>query len=62
MASSYTGLYLIMTRGEVTDVQVVDPGGNSMPLPLDEYIRRDVQPNYRDLPTQDEYICAKSLS
>lgn len=38
MPSSYRGLYIIYTNGQPTDVQVQDTGGNSLPLPLDDYL------------------------
>ena len=44
MASSYRGLYVIYTNGQPTDVQVQDTGGNSLPLPLEDYLAREVRP------------------
>jgi len=55
MTSSYKGLFVIYTNEKATDVQVEDVGGNSLPLPLDDYLHRDVKPNWRTLPSQDEY-------
>ena len=49
--SSYTGRCLlgIKERNLVTDVQVTDTGGNSIPLPLQDYISRNIKPDYREL-------------
>lgn len=46
--TSYTGVcvYRHPTTGQVTDVQVKDPGGNELPLPLSDYLARGVQPPY----------------
>ena len=49
---TYTGLYLILTEGIPTAVQVKEEGGNTLPLPLHEYISRAVQPKWETLPTQ----------
>jgi hypothetical protein len=52
MASSYTGIcvYRHPTSGEVTDVQVRDTGGNELPLPIEDYIERGVEPPWQSLP------------
>ncbi len=55
MASSYRGLYVIYTNGQPTDVQVQDTGGNSLSLPLADYLARAVKPDWRELPSQDDY-------
>lgn len=47
-----TGLYLILTEGIPTAVQVKDGEGNSLPVPLADYIRRAVQPKWETLPTE----------
>ncbi len=60
MASSYRGLYVIYTNGQPTDVQVQDTGGNSLSLPLADYLAREVKPDWRELPSQDNYHQAKS--
>lgn len=62
MGSTYRGLYRIGTRDVPTDVQVQDPGGNSLPLPIDEYVSRDVYPDWRDLPTQKQYQALVAVS
>ena len=56
MASNYRGLYKIgdKTTGRVTDIQVVDRGGSSIPLPLVDYVNRGVEPPYQTLPWQGE--------
>jgi hypothetical protein len=50
--TSYTGKCLlgIKAKNLVTDVQVVDTAGNSIPLPLDVYLARRVKPDYKTLP------------
>jgi len=55
MGSEYKGLFTIWLHGKVTDVQVVVPGGHSIPLPIEQYIEREVQPPWQTLPTKDEY-------
>lgn len=56
MASSYKGLYTIKgPEGQITDVQVEDTGGNGMPLSIDIYRHRGVQPPAESLPDQDSY-------
>ena len=60
MASSYRGLYVIYTNGQPTDVQVQDTGGNSLPLPLEDYLAREVRPDWRELPSQDDFCQARS--
>ncbi|MBA9063896.1 hypothetical protein GGQ91_003297 [Methylobacterium fujisawaense] len=55
MASSYRGLYKCLPKQDrPTHIQVVDTGGNSLPLPIDTYEDRDVQPDWRKLPWQGE--------
>jgi len=55
MASTYRGLYRIGPSDAPTDVQVKDTAGNSLPLPIDEYVSRDARPEWSDLPTQKQY-------
>lgn len=45
MASSYRGLYRVGPTENPTDIQVEDTGGNSLPLPLGDYVAREVSPN-----------------
>lgn len=60
MASSYTGIYsLKLSDGTITDVQVVDTAGNSIPLPIDDYRSRGVQPPAESLPDQHTYASAR---
>jgi hypothetical protein len=50
--TSYTGKCLLGSKAKnvVTDVQVVDSAGNSLPLPLPDYLARGVKPDYKTLP------------
>jgi hypothetical protein len=50
--TSYTGICLIGSKDRrvVTDVQVKDPFGNSLPLPIVEYQSRNVKPEISTLP------------
>ena len=51
MASGYRGVFLIGNKAanRITDVQVVDAGGNTIPLPFAEYVARGAEPNYKTL-------------
>ncbi|OFA09037.1 hypothetical protein DUPY_02790 [Duganella phyllosphaerae] len=61
MASSYKGLYSIKTEaGIITDVQVEAPGGHSLPLPIDIYRERGVEPPAESLPDQNAYSASRS--
>ena len=56
MSSSYKGLYVQRSSdGTIHSVQVVDTGGNSIPLDKDTYIQRDVKPPIDQLPEQEDY-------
>jgi len=56
MATNYTGIYsLKRPDGTITDVQVVDTAGNSLPLSIDDYRSRGVQPSAESLPDQHTY-------
>ena len=55
MTTSYRGMYRRGSADNPTDVQVVDPGGNSTPLPIDLYESRGVLPEWNDLPTEKQY-------
>jgi hypothetical protein len=48
----FTGVCLVgdKTAGRITDVQVTAPDGHSIPLPLDQYLGRDLWPDYETLP------------
>lgn len=64
MSTSYRGLFLIGPSELPTDVQVVDPGGNSIPLSISEYVSRGVLPKWCSLPTDKQYrmlVAIKSL-
>jgi hypothetical protein len=56
MASTYRGVFLIGNKAanRITDVQVVDAGGNTIPLPFAEYVARGAEPNYKTLPWQED--------
>ena len=54
--SSYTGLYVQRFEdGTIDSVQVVDTGGNSIPLDPNIYIERGVKPPIELLPDQKNY-------
>ena len=56
MKSVYTGLYVQkFENGEIHTVQVFYTTGNSMPLDVDVYIEREIKPDIKTLPTQEEY-------
>jgi hypothetical protein len=56
MSSSYKGLYVQrLADGTICSVQVVDTGGNSISLPPNIYIERDVKPPIEQLPDQENY-------
>lgn len=42
MHSSYRGQYWLGPKEKPTDIQVVDTGGVSIPLPIDMYISQSV--------------------
>ena len=58
MASGYRGVFLIGNKAanRTTDVQVVDAGGNTIPLPFSAEILglEEVEPNYKTLPWQED--------
>jgi hypothetical protein len=62
MASSYRGRYRIGPADTPTDIQVVDSGGISITLSLDVYVASDVQPDWRELPTDRQYLAILSVS
>lgn len=59
MATSYRGMYRLDESGNPSHVQVASPGGNSLPLPIDEYESRGVLPDWCELPTFEQH---KALS
>ncbi|MUK70311.1 hypothetical protein [Aliivibrio fischeri] len=62
MKTSYSGIYIYLSpNGAVDDVQVIDIGGISMPLPVDIYIERNVQPPLDKLPTEKEFSILVSI-
>lgn len=57
MASSYRGLYVERnSNGQIHNVQVADPSGNSIPLNPDVYLERDVNPPMESLPDAEGYF------
>ncbi|MEZ2293919.1 hypothetical protein [Variovorax sp. RCC_210] len=57
MTSSYTGLYVQrLENGDIHSVQVVDTGGNSIPLDPQVYVDRGVLPPIGTLPDQEDYV------
>jgi len=53
---SHKGLFAHkLDDGTITDVQVEDPYGNSLPLPIAEYERRGIQPPADSLSDQHQY-------
>ena len=50
MTSTYRGLYRVGPAGNPTAIQVLEPGGNSMPFPFDEYVGKDVKPEWNVMP------------
>ena len=57
VASSYSGLYVERyNNGQIHKVQVVAPGGHSIPLSLFDCQARDIQPSVDRLPDAEEYL------
>lgn len=57
MVSSYKGLYVECdSNGQIHNVQVADPNGNSIPLNPSIYLERDVKPPMDSLPDVVEYF------
>jgi hypothetical protein len=55
MATSYRGMYRLGASAKPSYVQVTSPGGNSIPLSIEEYESRGVLPNWQELPTERQY-------
>ena len=56
METSYKGIFShTLADGTITDVQVIDPNGYSMPLPINQYRFRGVLPVAESLPDQNSY-------
>ncbi len=62
MASSYRGQYRLGPKDLPTDIQVIDSGGNSLPLRLEVYIARNFKPDWRTLPTEKQYQVLLNVS
>jgi hypothetical protein len=55
MSSTYRGIYRLGPADNPSDIQVVDPGGNSISLPIDLYESRGLLPLWCVLPTKRQY-------
>jgi hypothetical protein len=53
---AYRGLYLVGDKAtqRIVTVQVVDPDGNSIPMPFLEYVERKIEPNHTTLPWRED--------
>jgi hypothetical protein len=61
MGSNYTGLFVQRSPdGTIHSVQVVDIGGNSIPLPPNIYIERGIRPLIEKLPDEKDYKASSS--
>lgn len=52
----YRGLYLIGDKAttRIISVQVVNPDGDSMTMPVLAYVERKIEPDYTTLPWRDD--------
>ena len=57
------GVYLIGTKltQRVRAVQIVDCAGNSTTLRLKDYVSRNIQPEYKILPWQEDVALAPAI-
>jgi hypothetical protein len=53
---AYRGLYLIGDKAtnQIADVQVLNPDGKSISMPLIEYLQSRIRPNHTTLPWRDD--------
>lgn len=59
--SDYRGLYVKrLATGEIFEVQVKDETGISLPLTLESYIQRKIDPPYKELPDENYYHAGDS--
>lgn len=58
--SSYKGLYTQSAGHQIFNVQVEDPGGNSIGLTPDIYVARGILPPIEQLPDIKEYHASKN--
>ena len=52
MAAEYTGIFKIghKAAGEVSHVQVNDVQGRSAPMPVADYVKHGIMPDFQSLP------------
>lgn len=55
MSSSYRGLYVQCSNGQIHSVQVADPGGISIPLTPEIYLEKEIMPPMESLPDAEQY-------
>lgn len=48
-------MYRLDASGKPLHIQVASPGGNSIPLPIQDYESRGVLPDWQDLPTEKQH-------
>lgn len=57
MASTYQGIYTYRnSQGKIEAVQVEDSIGKGSTLPVDEYIRLEIEPPPETLPDKNSYL------
>jgi hypothetical protein len=57
MESTYQGIYTYKdAHGRIEAVQVEDSIGKGSTLPIDEYIRRQIEPLAETLPDKNNYL------
>lgn len=57
MESTYQGIYTYKdAHGRIEAVQVEDSIGKGSTLPIDEYIRRQIEPPAEALPDKNNYL------
>jgi hypothetical protein len=56
MTTSCRGLYRSGSGCRPSHVQVNSPSGHSIPLPIEEYESRGGFPDWRELPTEKQYM------
>jgi hypothetical protein len=61
--STYIGLYVRHdSNGQIVDVQVIDPGKNSISLAAQVYVDRAINPPIKELPNEKDYRNAQNLN
>ncbi len=57
MASTYQGIYTYKnSQGKIEAVQIEDSIGKASTIPLEEYIRRQIEPPAEVLPDKNSYL------